>query len=161
MRDNGMHRGSQQQWLTEYRAGRRFEREFGARADQREARTADEREGRFVEPRSWLNRATDEVAAWFGVHDALRRRQWDEAAGNHEGAGPTVEVTSDERIRAEVGERLAKEGRIDATGVTVAVESGVVDLTGAVRISADRHLAEEIAGAVRGVVHVRNDLTIV
>ena len=31
-------------------------------------------EGRLVEPRSWINRATDEVAAWLGLPVASKRR---------------------------------------------------------------------------------------
>lgn len=160
MRENQMHRGKSAAWLAEYRAGRQFEREFGSRAEQRDARQQAEREGRYVEPRSWMARAGDEVAAWFGVHDALKRRQWDAAVGDHTDEGPQEQVTPDEAIRAVIRNRLTQEPRLYASAVAVAVNAGVVELTGEVRVNADRGLAEEIATAAPGVVRVVNQLVV-
>jgi osmotically-inducible protein OsmY len=140
---------------AEYEAGRSFERRFGEKAAPMDGRGG---EGRFAEPRSWVARTTDEVKAWFGDRDALRRRQWDEAAGDHTGQGPAVEMDEDSRITAELSTALASERNLDASNIKVAVRAGVVTLDGMVRISADRTLAEAAAWKIRGVVGVRNNL---
>jgi hypothetical protein len=40
--------------------------------------TPNPREGRGEEPRTWFDRAQDEVGSWFGDEHARRRREWDE-----------------------------------------------------------------------------------
>ena len=90
----------------------------------------------------------------------MQRRQWDEAAGDHTGQGPRVQLSSDEAIRAEVSDLLAADRHIDASRITVAVSSGVVELDGMVTIIADRHHAEQTAAAVAGVVAVRDRLMV-
>ena len=57
-------------------------------------------------------------------------------------------------------ERLTDAGDVDATSIVVAVEGGVVTLTGAARDRAARRRAEDIAGDVRGVIDVLNRLRV-
>lgn len=76
------------------------------------------------------------------------------------GRGPKGYVRSDERIHDAVCEALTDAPDLDATDVEVAVGGGEVTLAGSVDERADRRLAEDIAAAVSGVRHVRNDLRI-
>jgi osmotically-inducible protein OsmY len=113
------------------------------------------------EPRSWLSRASDEVAAWLGDVDAAGRRQRDKAAGDHTGQGPNTYVDSDAHIRGEVNQRLTFDPQLDASNIKVEVLAGAVTLDGSVATSLERRRAEDIAMAVPGVSQVSNRLTIV
>ena len=79
----------------------RREREYEAdtirrlNRDDRMRRENELETGRYAEPRSWMDRTKDEIAAWFGSTDAMRRRQWDEAAGDHTGEGPVRQLDAD------------------------------------------------------------------
>jgi osmotically-inducible protein OsmY len=119
-----------------------------------------ERGERFVEPRSWWDRTSDEVQSWFGDADAARRRQLDEAAGDHAGKGPKTYKRPDQRILEDVSERLAASHDLDASGIVITVDNGEVTLDGTVSIRADKHLAEDIAESARGVTHVQNNLRV-
>jgi len=116
--------------------------------------------GRFAEPRSWWERTRDEVSAWFGDRDALRRRQWDEAAGDHAGQGPRPTLDGDQRILDDVTRALTDDTAVDASRVDVAVLAGRVTLTGSVLTLADKHRAEDLASGVLGVSQVINRLTV-
>lgn len=140
--------------------------------DRLERREADDRAfkrrleqepdtGRFAEPRSWWARTSDEVAAWFGNTDALRRRQRDEAVGDHRGKGPASTIDEDERIVAEVSRQLTNDARLDASRIAVACKDRAVMLTGEVTTSADMARAESIAGACAGVDSVESRLLVV
>ena len=120
----------------------------------------DSEPGRFSEPRGFLSRASDEVAAWFGNRDALRRRQWDEAAGDHSGQGPAQALDDDAAILSQINQDLTRDPLLDASRILVDVQAGGVTLSGAVSTSADRRRAEDLANAVRGVSQVRNDLVV-
>ena len=108
---------------AEYEAGRTFERRFG---EHGEPSPADA--GRFHEPRSWLARTSDELKSWLGDQNAQRRRQWDEAAGDHTGQGPTVDMDEDARITADLSAALSRDARLDAGDIRIAVRDGAVDL---------------------------------
>jgi osmotically-inducible protein OsmY len=116
--------------------------------------------GRFAEPRSWWERTRDEVTAWFGDRGALRRRQWDEAAGDHSGQGPRPTLDGDQRILDDVSRKLTTDPTLDASRIDVAVLAGRVTLTGAVLTRADKHLAEDLADGVVGVGQVQNKLSV-
>jgi osmotically-inducible protein OsmY len=116
--------------------------------------------GRFAEPRSWWDRTADEVAAWFGNVDAMRRRQRDEAAGDHTGQGPASGLDEDARIVDAISRRMTNDAALDASRVRVACHAGAVTLTGAVTTSADRDHAGHLAAAAPGVSEVRNDLIV-
>jgi hypothetical protein len=75
------------------------------------------------------------------------------------GRGPKGYKRSDERIREDVSERIARSA-IDADDVEVRVESGVVTLTGFVQHRDDKRALEDIADDVFGVDEVQNQLRI-
>jgi osmotically-inducible protein OsmY len=126
------------------------------------------REGRGEEGRSWLNRAADEVQAFFGDDDARRRREWDEmrrgseqyASGEHRGRGPRGYRRSDERIREDVSDRLTDDAWLDATYIEVQSKDGEVTLSGLVSNRGDKRRAEDLADRCSGVTHVQNNLRV-
>ena len=68
---------------------------------------------------------------------------------------------SDDRIREDVCERLMTDHEItDARAIEVAVEQGVVTLTGVVPAHTAKEAAEDVAELVQGVRDVRNDLRV-
>jgi osmotically-inducible protein OsmY len=140
------------------RIERDFERRFGRRTGP-EAHDAGPQD-RFAERRSWWNRTSDEVSAWFGDREAMRRRQWDEAVGDHRGKGPKHYRRTDARILDELNEHLTDDPDLDASEIVVAIADGEVTLDGRVTTKADKRLAEDIAESVRGVLEVRNNLRI-
>src|SRR5665213_1802355 len=87
---------------------------------EREVRDANpETSGRFAERRSWMDRARDEVTAWLGDRGALRRRQWDEAVGDHSGQGPAPVLDGDARILDDVSRHLTGDRVLDASRIEV------------------------------------------
>ena len=116
--------------------------------------------GRFSESRSWWDRTSDEVAAWFGNVDALRRRQRDVAVGDHAGQGPSATIDEDMRITDQISRRMTNDPNLDASRVAVSCRDRVVTLTGEVLTDADRRLAEHLAAAAPGALEVRNSLVV-
>jgi osmotically-inducible protein OsmY len=152
--------------MTSNRQIERNERDLQADAVRRLGRT-DQRPlqdvpeaGRFAERRSWMERTKDEVASWFGNTEAMRRRQWDEAAGDHSGEGPARFVDSDTRIVEVLENRLTVDRDLDASNIQVACSEGVVSLGGTVTTSAGAQRAENLAIAVHGVTRVVNNLVV-
>ena len=113
------------------------------------------RSGRSGERDLW-DRATDEVASWFGDEDAEQRRRQDE----HRGRGPKNYARSDERIQEDINDRLTDEGSLDASDIDVSVSSREVTLSGEVANRWDKRRAEDIAEAVSGVTHVQNNIRV-
>ena len=105
--------------------------------------------------RGWFERASDEVASWWGDDEAARRREQD-----HSGRGPSNYTRSDERIREDANDRLTADPRVDARNISVAVEKGEVTLSGTVAARADKHRAEECVERVPGARHVQNNLRV-
>jgi hypothetical protein len=93
----------------------------------------------------------------FGHRDERRRRR---PQGPHRGRGPKGYRRPDERIREDLCERLTDDALIDASDIEVHVQACEVALTGSVASREARRRAEDIAVAVSGVIHVRNDLRI-
>jgi len=116
--------------------------------------------GRYAARRGWLSRTTDEVTAWFGNTDAMRRRQRDEAVGDHTGEGPKTSGDPDTLILDQVNQRLTLDSELNASNIEVSVLAGAVTLGGAVTTSADKSRAEYLAAAVTGVSQVRNNLLV-
>jgi hypothetical protein len=124
--------------------------------DRHEAGPSERRPG---EPRSFIDKAADEVATWFGDRDAGRRRRADEIrADSHRGRGPKDYRRSDDRIREDVNERLTDDPYLDATDIVVAVSGGEVTLSGAVATREDKRRAERLAEDVSGVSDVQNTI---
>jgi osmotically-inducible protein OsmY len=67
---------------------------------------------------------------------------------------------SDRELAGRVEAALAREPRVDAGGITVAAENGVVALAGAVDTYRDKMLADRAAAQVRGVTSVENNLEV-
>lgn len=78
----------------------------------------------------------------------------------HRGRGPRNYRRSDERILDEVGQRLTDDAYVDATDIDIAVRNQEVSLSGTVASRFEKRLAEDIAEAVAGVVHVQNNLRV-
>jgi osmotically-inducible protein OsmY len=146
--------------MDDYVVERDFERRYGRRLGAAEREERSLREGRFTEERSWLARTGDEIASWFGNRDALRRRQWDEAAGDHSGVGPKAERSPDDVILDDVNQRLTNDANLDASGIEVTVLNGEVTLNGSVPIRADQRLAQDLIETVPGITAVHNNLRI-
>jgi osmotically-inducible protein OsmY len=120
----------------------------------------DER-GRYGSPgdRGWWDRASDEVASWFGDEEAERRRRMDEQREQFRGRGPKGYRRSDERIKEDVNDRLS-DGYLDASEIEVNVQNAEVTLTGTVNSRRDKRLAEDLAESVSGVTNVENRLRV-
>ena len=78
----------------------------------------------------------------------------------HTGRGPKGWRRSDERIREEVNEALARHPDIDASDIEVRVENALVTLSGVVEDRREKRLAEDLAEDVFGVDDVDNDLKV-
>lgn len=109
--------------------------------------------------RGFIDRASDEVASWFGDDEAARRRQIDEDRG-HSGRGPRGYVRSDERIRDDVNDRLTYDRHVDASDIEVTVANGEVTLNGMVPDRFSKRHAEDIIENLNGVTHVQNNLRV-
>lgn len=79
---------------------------------------------------------------------------------SHAGKGPKGWQRSDERIRDEVSEALARHPGIDASEIEVEVDGGEVTLRGQVDERRAKRLAEECAEDIFGVEDVQNQLRI-
>jgi hypothetical protein len=108
------------------------------------------------EERGFFERASDEVASWFGDQDSERRRMEDQ----YRGRGPKGYTRSDDRIREDVNDRLTDAPTIDASDIEVSVSNGEVTLTGFVFSRGQRRRAEDVAETVSGVTHVQNNLRV-
>jgi len=113
------------------------------------------------DPRGWWDRASDEVASWFGDEEAEQRRRLDGAReGKHRGRGPKDYRRSDERIKEDINDRLTDEEYLDAYEVVVTVNEGEAILSGTVGTRHDKRMAEDIADSVTGVKNVQNNLRV-
>jgi hypothetical protein len=79
-------------------------------------------------------------------------------ASHGRGRGPKNYQRSDERIREEICESLARQGRLDASEVEVQVTNGEVLLTGTVARRDDKLAIEHLVDNVYGVLDVRNEI---
>ena len=102
---------------------------------------------------------------WSNRDGEVDDRSWIDAcvdrhvAGPYAGLGP-ARTRSDAALYDAVSERLAQDRLLDARGVVVEVEDGVVSLEGQVRTASDRRLADLLAHEVGGVGRVLNHLVI-
>jgi osmotically-inducible protein OsmY len=123
--------------------------------------TPNPREGIGREPRSWSDKAGDEVRSWFGDAGAERRRDWDATVdASHRGRGPKDYKRSDERIREDVNDWLTDDPVLDASDITVTVSDGEVTLNGTVTSRFAKRRAEDCADSVSGVGPVQNTLRV-
>jgi hypothetical protein len=97
--------------------------------------------------RSWIDRCADE--------ECLGQRR-----GRYVGRGPKGWSRDDQKLYEEVCERLLHDRLIDARGIEVFVEDGVVLLRGEVRAPADPALAERLVREIPGVKGVELDVKV-
>lgn len=109
--------------------------------------------------RTWWDRTTDEISAFFGDEEAQRRREYDRQM-SHRGKGPKNYTRSDARILEDINERLSDDPYIDATDIEVSVNNGDVVLTGWVDYRQTKRRAEDIVEFVPGVKNVENRLRV-
>jgi len=126
---------------------------------QRGYESGNDRYGQQGE-RGWWDRASDEVASWFGDDEARRRRRSDERTQQFRGRGPKNYRRSDERIKEDINDRLSDDHFLDASDIEVSVSSTEVTLTGSVNSRTDKRRAEDIAEQVSGVTNVENRLRV-
>jgi osmotically-inducible protein OsmY len=140
-----------------YPTGFRSTERYGERG-----RGYDYDRGRYdrEEGRGWWDRASDEVASWFGDEEAERRRRMDEQRAYRRGRGPKGYRRSDERIKEDVNDRLSDDYYLDASDIEVAVQNQEVTLTGTVNNRNDKRRAEDLADSVSGVTNVENRLRV-
>jgi osmotically-inducible protein OsmY len=110
------------------------------------------------ESRTFLDKAADQVASWFGDRGAEHRRHEDELQAGHRGRGPKSYKRSDARIQEDVNDRLTEDPWLDATDIEVSVSNGDITLTGMVLSREDKRRAEQVAERVSGVGDVQNNL---
>ena len=94
----------------------------------------------------------------FAIAEGLHGEPFELERGPWYGKGPKGFKRSDERIREDVCETIARQGWIDATDVEVSVEHGVVRLSGTVCRGRDRRALEALVERVLGVEEVKNEL---
>lgn len=133
---------------------------YGRSGYDRERYGRDYEGGRSREDRGWWDRASDEVASWFGDEEAERRRRMDERRARHRGRGPKGYRRSDDRIKEDVSDRLSDDWYLDASDIEVNVDSGEVTLSGTVDSRSDKRRAEDLAESVSGVTNVENRLRV-
>jgi len=135
--------------------GRDFDaRDYRGDYDDRDSRSE------YAQHRGWWDRASDEVAAWFGDEEAVRRRRQEKNQSTHRGRGPKDYRRSDERIREDINDRLTDNEYLDAYDVHTVVNNGEVILSGTVSSRSDKRLAEDVAESVSGVNYVQNQLRV-
>jgi len=110
--------------------------------------------------RGWWDRASDEVASWFGDEEAERRRRMDELRSRCRGRGPRGYKRSDERIREDLNDRFTDDPYLDASDIDVSVSNREVTLSGTVDSRIAKRRAEDIAEWVSGVTNVQNNLRV-
>lgn len=112
------------------------------------------------EGRMWWDRASDEIASWFGDDEAQRRREIDAYMDGNRGRGPKSYVRSDERIFEDVNELLTEDFYVDASEIDVKVNDGTVTLEGTIPNRVEKRMAEDLALCVSGVKEVEDRLTL-
>ena len=154
-------RGDREPWQADEAAAGDFGYSDGDRRGYSDsgrgfARRSDYDNRNYGQPRDFIDRASDEVASWFGDDDAQRRREMDQ----HRGKGPKGYTRTDERIREDVNDRLSDDPMLDASDIEVTVATGEVTLNGLVKTRQDKRRAEDLAEAVSGVNHLQNNLRV-
>lgn len=154
---SGAERGYSEGLTGDYPQPQRYNYPTGFRSNERygERGRDYDREG----GRGWWDRASDEVASWFGDEEAERRRRRDDQR-EHRGRGPKGYRRADDRIKEDVNDRLSDDYYLDASEVEVAVENTEVTLTGTVNNRNDKRRAEDLAESVSGVTNVENRLRV-
>ena len=123
-----------------------------------EARLAELARGEGPETRSWTPAARELHAerdhdGWTPGTDAC-----DVLAGRNSGLGPAGWRRADAALRDKILERLFEDRILNARGVEVHVEEGVVTLAGGVAHASDVRLAEILTREICPLAEIRNRL---
>ncbi|HMJ46078.1 MAG TPA: BON domain-containing protein [Ferruginibacter sp.] len=151
--DNARNIKEQNQWNYRNNEGNRYDH-------NRNQQNRNDRDRDRGEDRDWWDRASDEVASWFGNDEAERRRRMDKMSGPHRGKGPKGYSRGDEKIQDDINERLYHDSYIDASDIEVKVTDGEAVLSGTVESREAKRRAEDIAESIAGVKDVENHLKI-
>lgn len=108
---------------------------------------------------SFGGRGDDTLADDRSWLDVCAEDEWS-GRPHHRGQGPKGWARNDQQIYEAVCERLTRDRLIDARGMEVDVDDGVVTLRGMARAAADPRHAAELARGVAGVRDVRLELTV-
>jgi hypothetical protein len=138
------------------------------RADRLQGRLdrLQRREGRLEGRGGRLDNRSERIEGREGLLGARLDRfnedeEYDEGEGGRfEGRGPKNWKRSDERIREDVNEELARHPWIDASEIEVRVANGEVTLTGTVNNRIAKRRAEEVAEHVFGATDVQNQIRV-
>jgi hypothetical protein len=96
----------------------------------------------------------------YGSTNRIGRNWSSQRRGNFSGRGPKGWRRSDDRIREEVNEALARNPDIDASEIEVVVQNSVVTLRGVVEDRGEKRLAEDIVEDIFGIDDVNNELKV-
>ena len=132
----------------------RFGRDFGGGYDQGFDGSWGQGYGGSLPPFVYREEFDPDDRSWVDLcaDDELWGRS------HHRGRGPQDWSRDDQLVYVEVCERLLHDRLIDARGIEVEVEDGVVSLRGEVRAAADPVLAARLVGETPGVKGVRLEL---
>jgi hypothetical protein len=98
---------------------------------------------------------------WIDPGDEADDRSWmDACVDRYMARGPKDWKRSDAVLHEAISEYLARDRLLDARGIVVVVEDGVVSLEGQVRTPSDRRLADILTHDVGGVDRVLNHLVV-
>ena len=159
-RETGRYGGDYSDYRSYNRPSRTYTGSYGRR-DYGRTYPESERGYQGREDRGWWDRASDEVASWFGDEEAERRREMDARQGtSYRGRGPRGYTRSDERIREDVNDRLTDNDYLDASDIDVQVNNAEVTLTGIVDSRYAKRLAEDLTEDVSGVRNVENRIRV-
>jgi hypothetical protein len=80
---------------------------------------------------------------------------------SYRGLGPKGYTPRDERLYEIICERLTEHPAVDARQVSIAVDQGVVTVSGSVPTRTMKHLLEDAIAGVYGVVEIRNEVKVI
>ena len=83
---------------------------------------------------------------------------WAVEEGSYRGTGPAK--PTDDQMKTAIEQILTDDPWLDASGIGVSVQNGIVQLQGAVATRAAKRRAEELTDQVWGVRDVQNELRI-
>lgn len=96
----------------------------------------------------------------FAGHSHESKAAQGTTGSGHRGRGPKDHVRPDDSIVDDIVSRLTDDEHIDATEILVAVQDGVVTLTGNVSQRRMKHHAEDLVADARGVRDVHNAIRV-
>lgn len=109
---------------------------------------------------NWWDRTKDKVSGWFSDDDDRNERDRDRNYSSHRGKGPSDYRRSQDRIREDICDRLTDDDRVDASNISVQIDSDAVILSGTVNSREEKRRAEDLVESVSGVRNVENRLRV-